>query len=171
MRWMRHRKGIVHCDAPSSASQRHRKGIVHCDLKPANIMVAKNGIKLLDFGLAQVKQKLKLDDQTATMTMPVTGAVEGTLQYMAPEQLQGKPADARTDIFAFGLVLYEMLTGRRAFEGDNAASVISAIMTAEPPALTLSSPVTPAAIERVIQQCLAKDSDERSEEHTSELQQ
>ena len=139
----------------------HRKGIVHCDLKPANIMVAKNGVKLLDFGLAQVKQKLKLDDQTATMTMPVTGAVEGTLQYMAPEQLQGKPADARTDIFAFGLVLYEMLTGRRAFEGDNAASVISAIMTAEPPALTLSSPVTPAAIERVIQQCLAKDSDER----------
>src|SRR5436305_9369126 len=109
----------------------HRKGITHCDLKPANIMVAKSGIKLLDFGLAQVKQKLKLDDRTTTMAMPVEGAIEGTLQYMAPEQLQGKPADARTDIFAFGLVLYEMLSGKRAFVGDNAASVISAIMTAE----------------------------------------
>src|SRR5436305_11558915 len=109
----------------------HRKGIVHCDLKPANIMVAKTGVKLLDFGLAQVKQKLKLDDRTTTMAMPVEGAIEGTLQYMAPEQLQGKPADARTDIFAFGLVLYEMLSGKRAFVGDNAASVISAIMTAE----------------------------------------
>jgi len=75
-------------------------------------MVAKNGIKLLDFGLAQVRQKLKGGDETATITMPSDGAIEGTLQYMSPEQLQGKPADARTDIFAFGLVFYEMLTGR-----------------------------------------------------------
>ena len=117
----------------------HRKGIVHRDLKPANVMVSKSGVKLLDFGLAQVKAPATAGDQTATMALSTEGTIAGTLQYMSPEQLQGKEADGRSDIFAFGLTLYEMLTGRRAFDGDNAASVISAIMTAEPPALPRNS--------------------------------
>src|SRR5712692_594562 len=139
----------------------HRKGIVHRDLKPANIMVAKLGVKLLDFGLAQMKTPDLAGDQTATMALSAEGSIAGTLQYMSPEQLQGKQADARSDIFAFGLVLYEMLTGRRAFDGDNAASVISAIMTAEPPALPQGQLATPPALERVLKQCLAKDPDDR----------
>src|SRR3981081_1007240 len=113
----------------------HRKGIVHRDLKPANVMVSKSGVKLLDFGLAQIKAPATAGDQTATMALSTEGTIAGTLQYMSPEQLQGKEADGRSDIFAFGLTFYEMLTGRRAFDGDNAASVISAIMTAETPAL------------------------------------
>jgi Tol biopolymer transport system component/predicted Ser/Thr protein kinase len=139
----------------------HRKGIVHRDLKPANILVAKLGVKLLDFGLAQMKTPGLIGDQTTTMALSAEGAIAGTLQYMSPEQLQGKPADARSDIFAFGLVFYEMLTGRRAFDGDNAASVISAIMTAEPPALPQEQLATSPALERVLKQCLAKDPDDR----------
>src|SRR5215469_1583824 len=128
----------------------HRKGIVHRDLKPANVMVSKSGVKLLDFGLAQVKAPLTAGDQTATMAISTEGTIAGTLQYMSPEQLQGKEADGRSDIFAFGLVLYEMLTGHRAFEGSNAATVISAIMTAEPPALHLQKSAVPPALERVL---------------------
>jgi serine/threonine protein kinase len=139
----------------------HRKGIVHRDLKPANIMVSKMGVKLLDFGLAQMTAPGLIGDQTTTMALSAEGAIAGTLQYMSPEQLQGKQADARSDIFAFGLVLYEMLTGRRAFDGDNAASVISAIMTAEPPPLPLEQLATPPSLERILKQCLAKDPDDR----------
>jgi len=139
----------------------HRKGIVHRDLKPANIMVTKRGAKLLDFGLAQMQSPVTVGDTTVTMALSLEGAISGTLQYMSPEQLQGKPADARSDIFAFGLVFYEMLTGRRAFEGDNAASVISAVMTAEPPAIELDRLGVPPALERVLKQCLSKDPDER----------
>ena len=139
----------------------HRKGIVHRDLKPANIMVAKSGIKLLDFGLAQMKAPTPAGDQTATMALSTEGTIAGTLQYMSPEQLQGKEADARSDIFSFGLVLYEMLAGHRAFEGDNAASVISAIMTAEPAPLPQAQLAAHPAVERVLHQCIAKDPDER----------
>lgn len=139
----------------------HRKGIVHRDLKPANIMVAKMGVKLLDFGLAQMKTLGPTGDRTATMALSAEGTIAGTLQYMSPEQLQGKPADSRSDIFAFGLVFYEMLTGHRAFDGDNAASVISAIMTAEPPVLPQGQLATPPALERILKQCLAKDPDDR----------
>ena len=139
----------------------HRKGIVHRDLKPANIMVTRRGAKLLDFGLAQMQPSAMVSDATATMALSVEGTITGTLQYMSPEQLQGKPADARSDIFAFGLVLYELLTGRRAFDGDNAASVISAVMTREPPPLDLGQLGIPASIERVLKQCIAKDPDER----------
>src|SRR5260370_21148978 len=138
-----------------------RKGIVHRDLKPANIMVAKMGVKLLDFGLAQMKTPGLIGDQTATMALSAEGTIAGTLQYMSPEQLQGKPATPRSDIFAFGLVFYEMLTGRRAFDGDNAASVISAIMTAEPPALPQEQLATPPALDRILKQCIAKDPDDR----------
>jgi Tol biopolymer transport system component/predicted Ser/Thr protein kinase len=139
----------------------HRKGIVHRDLKPANVMVAKSGVKLLDFGLAQVKAPATAADQTATMALTTEGTIAGTLQYMSPEQLQGKQADGRSDIFAFGLTFYEMLTGRRAFDGDNAASVISAIMTAEPPALPQQQPAVPPALDRVLRMCIAKDPDDR----------
>src|SRR6185369_4740043 len=100
-------------------------------------------------------------DQTATMAITSEGTIAGTLQYMSPEQLQGKPADVRSDIFAFGLVFYEMLTGKRAFDGDNAASVISAIMTSEPPPLPQAPPAASPALERILKQCIAKDPDDR----------
>src|SRR5580658_274287 len=110
----------------------HRKGFTHRDLKPANVMVAKSGIlKLLDFGLA--KQALSLQDDIPTVAaLSVEGQIAGTVQYMSPEQLQAKQADARSDIFAFGCVLYEMLSGARAFGGSSTASVIAAIMEREP---------------------------------------
>ncbi|HXN50024.1 MAG TPA: protein kinase [Bryobacteraceae bacterium] len=136
----------------------HRKNIVHRDLKPANIMLTKSGPKLLDFGLA--KNSATLD---AGMTAAATqeGLIAGTIQYMSPEQLEGKEVDGRTDIFAFGCVLYEMMTGKPAFTGDSAASLIGAIMTAEPAPLAAVAPATPAAIDRVVRRCLAKDPDAR----------
>src|SRR5438445_10875059 len=103
----------------------HSKGITHRDLKPANILVTKQGIKLLDFGLAKQSAALAKDGATLTQALTSQGQIIGTLQYMAPEQLQGKETDARSDLFAFGCVLYEMLTGKRAFAGDSAASVIA----------------------------------------------
>jgi len=116
----------------------HRKGITHRDLKPANIIVTKQGIKLLDFGLAK-HQAAPLAEGGATLAQALTseGQIVGTLQYMSPEQLQGKDVDARSDLFSFGCVLYEMLTGKRAFEGENAASVIAAILEREPAPLTV----------------------------------
>ncbi|MGO9256558.1 MAG: protein kinase domain-containing protein [Bryobacteraceae bacterium] len=139
----------------------HRKGIVHRDLKPANIMVTKSGVKLLDFGLAQMETPAAVDDRTATMALSTEGVIAGTLQYMSPEQLQGKKADARSDIFVFGLVLYEMLTGRRAFDAGNAASLISAVLTAEPPSLAEVQPAVHPALVRILNQCLAKDPGDR----------
>jgi Tol biopolymer transport system component len=139
----------------------HRKGITHCDLKPANIMVGKNGIKLLDFGLAQIKKVIKSTDDTETVEMSQQGMISGTLQYMAPEQFQSKPVDARTDIFAFGMVFYEMLTGQVAFRAESAASLMHAIVTAEPPPLQIAEGAAPPKLEAVIQKCLMKDPDER----------
>jgi Tol biopolymer transport system component/predicted Ser/Thr protein kinase len=133
----------------------HRKGITHRDLKPANILVTKQGIKLLDFGLAKQAAGLGPDDVTI-QAMTAEGQISGTLQYMSPEQLQGKKADARSDIFSFGCVLYEMLSGSRAFGGTNAASIIAAIMEREPEPLKTTPP-----LDRVIRTCLAKDPDER----------
>ncbi len=136
----------------------HRKGFTHRDLKPANILVTKQGgLKLLDFGLAkQQVTGLGPDDVTIQGAMTAEGQISGTLQYMSPEQLNGKEADARSDIFAFGCVLYEMLSGKKAFGGSTAASVIAAIMEREPEPLQAAPP-----LDRVIRKCLAKDPDER----------
>src|SRR5437016_2687523 len=132
----------------------HCKGITHRDLKPANILVTKQGIKLLDFGLAKQTAPLKETDVTNAMTQQ--GQIVGTLQYMSPEQLQSKEADARSDLFAFGCVLYEMLTGKRAFRGQNAASVIAAILERDPAPLDITPP-----LDRVVRRALAKDPDQR----------
>src|SRR3989441_9930477 len=134
----------------------HHKSITHRDLKPANILVTKQGIKLLDFGLA--KQSAPLTEADATLTAALTGKgqILGTLQYMSPEQLHGQEADPGSDLFAFGCVLYEMLTGKRAFEGQSAASVIAAILEREPAPLAEAPP-----LERVVKKCLAKDPDQR----------
>jgi serine/threonine protein kinase len=143
----------------------HRSGIVHRDLKPGNIMLTASGAKLLDFGLA--KQSTPLAD-LATMTAvsptsPVTqqGTIVGTFQYMSPEQVEGKEVDGRSDIFSLGAVLYEMLTGKRAFEGKTQLSVASAILEREPESLTTIKPFTPPALEHAIQRCLAKDREDR----------
>src|SRR5206468_11028910 len=115
------------------------KGITHRDLKPANIMVTRQGIKLLDFGLAK-QSALKEADATLTAALTSKGQILGTLQYMSPEQLHGSDADARSDLFSVGCVLYEMLSGKRAFEGQSAASVIAAILEREPAPLDLAPP-------------------------------
>ncbi|MGD1068598.1 MAG: protein kinase [Bryobacteraceae bacterium] len=135
----------------------HRKGFTHRDLKPANVMVtAKGVVKLLDFGLAKQRvRELGPDDETGA-ALTKDGEITGTLQYMSPEQLNGKDADARSDIFAFGCVLYEMLSGRKAFSGSTTASVIAAIMEREPEPLQTTPP-----LDRVIRKCLMKDPDER----------
>jgi Tol biopolymer transport system component/tRNA A-37 threonylcarbamoyl transferase component Bud32 len=136
----------------------HRMGIVHRDLKPANILVTKNGVKLLDFGLAKAERAkaTSASDETVTQSITQEGAILGTLQYMAPEQLQSKGADARSDLFSLGCVLYEMLTGKRAFEGESAPSVIAAVLEREPAPLEVSPP-----LERVVRRALAKDPEQR----------
>jgi Tol biopolymer transport system component len=144
----------------------HRSGIVHRDLKPGNIMLTKGGAKLMDFGLARTKGLTPLtgtptESPTASRPLTAEGTIVGTFQYMAPEQLEGKEADARTDLWALGCVLYEMATGKRAFEGDSQASLIAAIMDREPPAITALKPMPPPALEHVVKRCLAKDPGER----------
>src|SRR5271169_4804807 len=146
----------------------HRKGITHRDLKPGNIMLTKSGSKLLDFGLAKLRQEVAPAtpfSQLPTVAEPVTaqGMILGTLQYMAPEQVEGKTdeIDARTDIFAFGAVVYEMATGVKAFEGKSQASLIAKILEADPPPISSLQPMTPPALERVVKTCLAKDPDDR----------
>jgi eukaryotic-like serine/threonine-protein kinase len=136
-------------------AQAHAKGITHRDLKPANIMLTKSGVKVLDFGLAKITAPVPTVPGHDVETLTERGALIGTLNYMSPEQLEGKDADARSDIFAFGLVLYEMITGRRAFDAPSRASIIAAILEREP------EPVEPDALNRVVRACLAKDPAER----------
>ena len=145
----------------------HRQGIVHRDLKPGNIMLTKSGAKLLDFGLAKLKTAggMGAEGLTAQVTQsePLTsqGSILGTLQYMAPEQLEGRNADARSDIFAFGAVVYEMVTGRKAFEGDSQASLIGAILHTVPPQVSAVHPEVARPLDRLVAKCLAKDPDRR----------
>jgi len=141
----------------------HRHGVVHRDLKPGNIMLAETGAKLLDFGLAKLADpatgaEADVPSSVPTEAQPLTekGAILGTFQYMAPEQLEGEASDARTDIFAFGAVIYEMVTGKRAFEGKTQASLIGAILEREPQAMTSVQPLAPRALERIVRKCLAK---------------
>jgi eukaryotic-like serine/threonine-protein kinase len=145
----------------------HHAGITHRDLKPGNVMLTKSGVKLLDFGLAKTAlPPLKSSSATSLPTeMPraITqeGTILGTFHYMAPEQLEGRDADARSDIFSFGAVLYEMATGRKAFDGKSQAALISAILKDEPAPVSAVSPMTPPALDRVVKACLAKDPEER----------
>jgi Tol biopolymer transport system component/predicted Ser/Thr protein kinase len=155
----------------------HRSGIVHRDLKPGNVMLTKSGAKLMDFGLAKplglgsgpksgsasMASVATMAATMADLASPVTvaGTIVGTVQYMSPEQIQGKEADARSDIFAFGALLYEMLTGKRAFEGKSQLSLASAILEKDPDPISVVQPLTPPALEQIVRTCLAKEPDDR----------
>ena len=161
------RLGVEICQGLERA---HRSGIVHRDLKPGNVIVTKTGAKLMDFGLAKalVLGASATSNPTITLSTPgqghpltAQGTVVGTFQYMSPEQLEGKEADARSDIFALGAVLYEMTTGKRAFEGKSAVSVAAAILEKEPEPIKTLQPMTPPALERAVKKCMAKDPDQR----------
>ena len=134
----------------------HRKGVIHRDLKPANVMLTGSGPKLLDFGLAKSQAALP-----AASNLTIPGMVLGTLQYMAPEQFDGVEADRRSDIFAFGVVVHEMITGKKAFEGKSQVLLISAIATATPPPVSRVQLSAPPALDHVIKTCLEKDPADR----------
>ncbi|TDI15272.1 MAG: serine/threonine-protein kinase [Acidobacteria bacterium] len=143
----------------------HRQGVVHRDLKPGNIMLVKSGAKLLDFGLAKLQAAETPTNLSALPTeqanLTAEGTILGTLQYMAPEQLEAKEADSRTDIFAFGAVVFEMATGKKAFEGKSQASLIAAIMGKDPPLMSELQSMTPQLLDWVVKRCLEKEPDER----------
>ncbi len=142
----------------------HRNGVTHRDLKPGNIMITRDGVKLLDFGLAKLRDNQNFSTYSQAPTkadVTEEGTIVGSLQYMAPEQLEGREADARTDLFAFGATLHEMVTGQKAFEGKSSISLMSAILKDTPEPITALQPVAPETLERVITTCLAKDPDDR----------
>ena len=154
-------------EVADALARAHRQGIVHRDLKPGNIMLTKAGAKLLDFGLAKLRPPGTVGmtgvsvSQTRSAPLTGSGTILGTLQYMAPEQVEGKEASAQADIFAFGAVVYEMVTGARAFSGDSPASLIGAIMAREPEPISELAPMSPPLLDRVIKKCLAKMPDAR----------
>ena len=163
--------GIHVADALDKA---HRAGIVHRDLKPANVMLTKSGPKLLDFGLAKLRgpaAPIAMSAMTTATATPfdvaqgrpltATGTILGTIHYMAPEQVEGREADTRSDIWALGAVLYEMATGQRPFDGASAASVIGAILKDTPPEVSTRQPLSPSALDHLVERCLEKDADDR----------
>jgi hypothetical protein len=153
----------------SALNAAHRQGILHRDLKPGNIMVTASGIKLLDFGLAKIVAGAVDGSGSLSITAPPTrttpltaqGTILGTFQYMAPEAVEGEESDARADIWAFGCVLYEMLTGRRAFAGKSQASLFGAILKEDAPSVSVALPTVPPALDRIVRTCLAKDPNQR----------
>ncbi len=155
--------GVQIVDALAAA---HAKGVIHRDLKPGNIIITRNGVKVLDFGLAKIGAERVSPESASgiqTVTEPITraGAILGTLYYMAPEQVEGKEADERSDIFSFGVVFYEMITGQRPFNGDTQAAVLAAILKDQPPPMSQRQPAVPRALERVVRKCLEKRPDDR----------
>ncbi len=141
--------------------QAHRQGIEHRDIKPGNVMLTKSGAKLLDFGLARTAPEPSDPSLTQSNPLTATGTIVGTVQYMAPERLEGKPADARSDIFSFGAVVYEMATGRRAFQGSSGMALIAAIVETGPEPIAALRPELPPTLDHLVRLCLAKDPDER----------
>src|SRR4051794_30682368 len=167
-------EALKHAAALAQALARaHREGITHRDIKPSNVMLTEGGVKLLDFGLAKLrdpstppgqaapKPRWPLDDQSTGVAVSPEGTLVGTIAYMSPEQLEGGIVDARTDIYALGLIVYEMVTGQRAFAKGSQAGLIAAILTEDPPSMTALQPRTPAAVERIILTALAKDPNKR----------
>ena len=157
----------------AALSAAHREGIIHRDLKPSNVMLTRGGLKLLDFGIAKQREILgqgsgETLEATGTAFGTIEGTIVGTVPYMAPEQLEGGPVDARTDIFAFGAVLFEMATGKPAFSGKSAASLVAAILAESRPRPAQTDPAVPRALDRIISACLARNPDDRCQ-HAGDL--
>jgi eukaryotic-like serine/threonine-protein kinase len=165
----------VGIDVADALAVAHRAGIVHRDLKPGNIMLTKSGAKLMDFGLAKpalagtpgsasappLSAARTMSGPSPASPLTIAGSIVGTIQYMSPEQIEGKEADAASDIFAFGAVLYEMATGRRAFEGKSQITVASAILGKNPEPISKVKPLVPVALDQLVATCLAKEREER----------
>jgi Tol biopolymer transport system component len=150
---------LIGIDIAAALAHAHRQGIVHRDLKPSNVMLTKAGAKLLDFGIAKAHAGLSTPADATPLT--ATGAILGTVQYMAPEQVEGQAADARADIFALGAVIHEVVTGRKAFQGQTQASIIGSILRDDPPPVSSIEKLAPPALDFVVNKCLAKDPDDR----------